>query len=286
MKKIIVALSLLVSIMAEAKNVEIQGHRGARGDWPENTLPAFAAAIEAGADCLELDLLCTADGEIVIHHDYFANPNFCAYLDGSSIPVPTSLIYSLTLEQVKQIDCGAKTNPRFPRQRAMPGTTIPTLGELLDMIANLSHPHAKKIRLNLEIKRKPGNPEYTPPPALFVERILQIVKKHNFSSRVYYSSFDPQILAEVRKQEPKAKLAFLFSLEGLIDYARTLGVEIISPEHNLIQGKDTVTRLHQLGFKVVVWTVNDLPRASELISFGVDGLITDYPEDFLNQLRD
>ncbi len=284
MKRAIIAVLLFVGIMVEAKNIEIQGHRGARGDWPENTLPAFAAAIKAGTSCLELDLLCTADGEIVIYHDYFVNPDLCTYLDGSEIPVPAPLIYDLTLKQAKEIDCGGKANPQFPRQRTVPGTPMPTLGELFEMIANLSHPNAKKVRLNLEIKRQPGSPQYTPPPAPFVEKILQIVKKHQFASRVSYSSFDPAILAEVRKQEPKARMAFLFDLDGVIEYAKKLGAEVFSPEHTLIQDKEMVDRLHEMGFKVVLWTVNDLSRASELMDLGVDGLITDYPEDFLKQL--
>ena len=139
----------------DAKNREIQGHRGSRGTMPGKDSPAFLAAIEAGADRLELDLQVTQDGEIVIYHDFFINKELCVPLDGTPVVLPTPLIHSLTLSQVKQWDCGTKTNPLFPRQRSIPGTQVPTLIELLKMISESSLLHAKKVLLNLEIKGDP-----------------------------------------------------------------------------------------------------------------------------------
>ncbi len=125
----------------QGKMIEVQGHRGTRGLEPENTLPSFQRAIQAGADTLELDLLMTQDDKIVIYHDYFLDPDLVTYLDGRTLSSHTLLIRSLPLSQVEEFDCGRKANPRFPRQKRIPGTTMPTLEELFEKI-NASSDHS------------------------------------------------------------------------------------------------------------------------------------------------
>ncbi len=277
---------LIMFITKDARSFEVQGHRGTRGYKPENTLPAFKAAIESGADRIELDLLVTKDGVIVIYHDFYINPNITTNWDGSPVSVPSPLIYSLSLAEVKQFDCGRRKNPLFPKQTQIPGTKIPTLQELLDLILEYSHANAKKIGLNLEIKRDPYHPEFTPSPLLFAKKLVDLVKKNGFMDRVYYSSFDPQMLVEVRKIDPKAHIAFLMedNIKDLIEIATELRADIISPEHVFIKDRKDVERFHQLGFKVMLWTVNDPARSLQLLEMGVDGIITDYPNDLISFL--
>lgn len=276
---------LLTAMICEAKYIEVQGHRGARGVMMENSLPSFEAAIEAGADQLELDLVVTQDGELLIFHDFFINPDICVYSDGSAISSAGPLIYSLPLSEVKRFEC--KPDPLFPRQPSLKEIYIPTLQELFTMIANSSHPHAKKVCLNLEIKRDPEHPEFTPLPEVLARKVLELVKKNEFSDRVYYSSFDSDVLAELRKLEPKITLGFLrdCDLQDFTEKALELKANILSPEHILIQNAEFVHSLKQLGFKVIVWTVNDPYRALELIHMGVDGLITDYPKEMIQFLE-
>ncbi len=127
--------------------MEIQGHRGARGLRPENTLSSFTSAIEAGVDRIELDLLMTSDGELVIHHDFYINAQLCTYLDGQEVISPPPLVHSLTLLQVKQFCYGAKKHPLFPRQAALGKEAIPTLQELFTMISSSSSPNAGRVGL-------------------------------------------------------------------------------------------------------------------------------------------
>lgn len=276
---------LLMTLTSHLSAIEVQGHRGARGTHPENTMPAFMAAIEAGADALEMDLLLTEDEEVVIYHDYFINPELVTYLDGKAVSSPP-LIATLSLAQVKQFDCGRKTNPSFPHQRAIRGTKIPTLHELITQIKSSSHPNAKKIRLNLEIKREPLHPEYTPSPTLIVKKILECVSKENFADRVSYSSFDPEILFELRKSAPHVKIAYLKEddLNAVFETASALKAETVSPEHILIDAK-YVNMLHKAGYRVVLWTANSPALWDELINMGVEGIITDYPADLIAYLK-
>ncbi len=268
--------------------MEIQGHRGTRGLKPENTLSSFSAAIEAGVDALELDLLMTKDGELVIYHDFYVNEQLCMYLDGSEVTPPSPLVYSLTLLQIKQLDCGSKKNPLFPRQQLIPKETIPTLQELFSMISSSAHPHAKKVRLNLEIKGDPRDPKLTASPESFVRELLDVVNRSDFKQRVYYSSFDPRMLHEMRKLDPSATLAFLKAgdLEGLVEIATQLHAAIVSPEQHLLKSKEDIKFLQDHGFKVITWTVNDPKRCIELLEMGVDGVITDYPHDMIQLLRE
>ncbi len=275
--------------------IEIQGHRGSRGTLPENTLPGFEAAIAAGVNRLELDLHISADGEVIIHHNFFTRSDLSTYKDGTALN-GDSLISNWTLEELKKLDCGAKINPEFPLQKAIPGTEIPTLQELFDGIQSSPHPNAKHVCLNLELKRDPRSPHYSAPPDEFASKVLNLVKENGFSKRVCYSSFDPEILSHLRKQDPEATIGFIYgaktiqilSLEQLLKRISSISVQILSPDHDLLKNRDDVQSLKQMGFRIIPWTVNDPERWEELIQMGVDGLITDYPQqliDFLSERK-
>ncbi len=280
-------------------SLEVQGHRGSRAVKPENTLPSFLTGIEAGAHALELDVLVTADNKLIIYHDFFVNKELCTYLDGRSVTQEV-LIRSLTLSEIKELDAGAKTNSKFPNQQSIPGTQIPSLQELFDLIHNSNHPNAKKIRLNLELKRDLRFPEWTLPPLDLAKAITELVKENGLSDRVYYSSFDPEVLAAIRKIDPKAQTGFIFSsqsldvarilnpeagMEFLLKIAFLLEVSILSPDHQLLQSKEDVLLLQKKGFKVIPWTVNDPARWKELAEMGVDGMISDDPEGLVRFLQ-
>jgi glycerophosphoryl diester phosphodiesterase len=292
--------------MNTSKQLEVQGHRGNRGLRPENCLPSFATAIEAGADALELDLIVSKDGELVIHHDFFVNNELCTYLDGRPLLQPL-LIHSLTLAEIKQFDCGRKKNHSFPKQHAIPGTQIPTLNDLFEMIRSSSHPNAKKIRLNLEVKRDPSHPEWTSSPSELARKVLSKVEQNGFTDRVYYSSFDPEVLAAIRSIAPNAQIGFLFDEETIeeaqkidpqagkdlqagaeffIQLALSLKANILSPHHTFLTDAHFIRRLQQAGFRVVSWTVNEPKRWAELMEMGIDGIISDYPEELIHFLKE
>jgi glycerophosphoryl diester phosphodiesterase len=284
MKIAMILLLWCASVLMHGKSIEVQGHRGTRGLRPENTLPSFAEAIRVGADVLELDLLMTQDGKIVIYHDYFLNPDLLTYLDGKPLQTRGLLVHSLPLSAIKQFDCGRKIHPVFPRQESIPGTLIPTLDELFEMIQNSSDPQAKTVRLNLEIKREAGHPEYSADPQRMAQAVLDLVRKRGFEERVSYSSFDPETLFALRALDKKAKIAFLKedNLDRLTDVARQVDAQTVSPRHSFIRDAQQVRSLQEMGFKVVLWTVNDPMRWEQLLAMGVDGIITDYPEDLIH----
>lgn len=279
--------------------VEVQGHRGSRGTFPENTLPAFEAAISNGVDALELDLQASKEGELIIYHDYFLNPKITIYQDGKEVP-DHLLICHLPLAEIKKIDCGRKKNPDFPLQHPVPGTKIPTLQELFSLIETSEDPNAKTVRLNLEIKREPAHPEFTLSAEELASKVISEVKKNGLAKRVYYSSFDPNVLIEIKKIDPFATTALIVDEESLgnvqaIDpnatieligqMAKRIGASIISPEYVYLQERDHVRSLQNLGLKVITWTVNDPNQWKELIEIGVDGIITDYPQDLISYLK-
>src|SRR5437588_1347278 len=136
-------LVLAIVTTHAASRLLVHGHRGARAIYPENTIPAFEYAIKAGADVLEMDVAVTKDGVLVISHDPHLNPEICQG------PQPNTLIRSLTLEQVRQYDCGLLKNPRFEKQRPVPGTRIPTLDEVLGLSSQGS------FEYNIETKSLP-----------------------------------------------------------------------------------------------------------------------------------
>lgn len=286
MKRFVISLLLSTHMFFHtAYAIEVQGHRGARGVCPENCLPSFNIAMEAGVDAVELDVLATQDGQLVIHHNYFLNKELCCYLNGDAIDQET-LILNLPLSKIKELDCGSKRNEKFPAQVLVPGTQIPTLGELFAMLDASNHPRAKVMRINIEIKRRKENPEYTLSPAELVEKVLSVVKQHNFESRVYYSSFDRDVLLQLRKLDPNAEIGFLAftSIVDILQGAALLNPQIVSPDHLLLQSAQDVQLLKNAGYRVIPYTVNDEARWRELISFGVDGIITDYPAKLLRML--
>lgn len=242
----------------------LEGHRGVQSLCPENTLHSFQKAIDLGVKWVELDLLCTSDGKIVIHHDF--------KIDGR-------LVYSMSLEEIKKVDVGNKINPNFPEQKPLRGAKIPELAELFEM--------GEKLFFNLEIKSHPYHPEYTPPLDFLAEKIVEIVYQYGFQDRLYYSSFNPAALLAIRKIEPSSIIALLYAkglgenwlmplAKGCID----LKAQIVSPLHTLVNDS-VIDMFKKEGIKVIPWTVNDKQRFDELVKLGVSGIISDYPHLFL-----
>jgi glycerophosphoryl diester phosphodiesterase len=282
-------LLALCSFSKPLSSFEIQGHRGSRGTLPENSLIAFQSAIEQGIQVLEMDLLLTKDEEVVIFHDFHISSQLCTFFDGSPVK-EESLVKDRTLLELRQLDCGRVKNQRFPEQRTVPGTKIPTLQELFALIESLESPFAKTCRLNLELKADPLFPEYAFPRNAIAKKVIEIVSQSRFSDRLYYSSFDLDLLSEVRKLDDTAVIGILCEESNLAYYgisceewiyfalrrASELGAAILSPDYELLRPRD-VQLAHEAGLRVIPWTVNDGEVIEKLKNWGVDGIITDYP---------
>lgn len=258
-----------------ARRILVHGHRGARAVYPENTIPAFEYAIAVGADFLEMDVAVTRDDVLVVSHDPHINPEICQG------PRPGAAIRQLALADLQEYDCGALSNPLFPRQQPVPGTRIPTL----DSVLSLSDGNG--VQFNIEVKSFPEHPELTPPPDLFARLVLAIIAKHKLESRVVVQSFDFRILRAARLLAPGIRRAALWEGDArpFVEIARTAEAGIIAPLFKLVTPEQVATA-HEAGLQVVPWTPNTLADWQMLIDAGVDAIITDDPAALIAYLKE
>jgi len=265
---------LISSGLLAAQRIQVHGHRGARARRPENTIPAFQFAIDAGVDALESDMAVTKDGVIVMSHDPVLEPPVC---NGA---VPSAVIHQLTLQQVKQWDCGAVRNPKFPNQQPVPGTRIPTLDELLNLGGQ------GKFDFNIETKSFADKPELTPDPETFASMVLAKVHAHKLEDRVILQSFDFRTLRAMHKLNPRIRLAALteHDLRDFVVIAKEAEAGIISPHYSLVTA-EKVSAAHAARIQVVVWTANTPDLWDKLIEARVDAIISDDPGELIRYLR-
>lgn len=282
----LLAMSCQQSLIMDEKIIDWQGHRGARGLAPENTIPAFLKALEYPAvRTLELDLAVSKDSQLVISHEPWMNAVFCLQPDGSPIIEEEEqsrfAIYQMDYEEVKAFDCGSKGNPNFPEQKLMKAYK-PTLREMVTTIEE--HVKTNELPLpyyNLEIKSEvEWDSILCPNPQTFARLVVDEVEKLGISKRVVVQSFDLRPLREVRALGHDLRLALLVYLPGrLEDQLDQLGFvpQIYSPYYKLVTA-NLVDEAHDRGMKIIPWTVNETLVMDSLLQMGVDGIITDYPD--------
>ncbi|MES2401638.1 MAG: glycerophosphodiester phosphodiesterase [Pseudomonadota bacterium] len=295
------ALILACSLPLTSFAFDLQGHRGARGLAPENTLAAFSTGLKTGVTTLELDIGVSADGVVMISHDPWLNPAFTRdansqWLAGTRGP----LIRSLTFAQLQTYDVG-RINPaspyagQFPSQQAADGQRMPPLAGLFEMVKAAG---AANIRFNIETKLNPLSPEDTVSPETMTQALLKVVRDSGMTHRVTIQSFDWRSLRLVQQLDPAMPTACLSAQSAtgdtirdgrwtaglkLADYsgvpqlAKAAGCAIWSPNAVSIT-EDLVKQAQVLGLKVVPWTVNAPSDMQRLLEWNVDGLITDYPD--------
>ncbi len=263
----------------------VEGHRGSRGTMPEDTLPAFNEALRVGADVLELDMGVTKDGVVVISHEPRVTPERCLGPDGKKLEKAIP-IHSLTYAELRRYDCGSLPNPKFPRQRQVPGTPMPTLDEVFALVENSTYPAAAAVQFNIETKIFPAEPGLTPPPAEFAALVADVIKKHHMEKRVILQSFDVRTLKAMKKLLPQVRTAQLTN-DNLLDVVPALkaaGTDIWSPNSRWVT-PESVMEAHDAGIEVAPWTLNTPAEWDMAIGSGADAIITDYPEDLVKYLK-
>lgn len=287
-KNILTLALLFCSLVAFAQQqkLDVQGHRGARGLMPENTIPAMKKALDLGANTLELDVVISKDELPVVSHEPYFSATISLTPEGKTIPASEEKkynLYELNYSEIRKYDVGSKPHPDFPRQKKV-ATYKPLLSELIDSVE--SYAASKDMpapRYNIEFKSSPeGDGVYHPDPQEFVALVMQVVKEKGIQEQVIIQSFDPRILEEIHRQYPSMPTAFLVSNTiGLQQNLQRLSFlpDVYSPYHKLVD-KKTVAACHEKGLKIIPWTVNEKPRINELVKMGVDGIITDYPDLF------
>ncbi len=290
----LLSIVLIMSACSETEDsntFDLQGHRGCRGLYPENTIPAFLHAIDLGVTTLEMDLAVTKDGQLVVSHEPYMSAEIC--LDSAGNEISDSLqyqynMYEMTFQEVSAFDCGSKPHPRFPKQ-----SNIKTIKPLLEEVIRTvkSYPDKNKvfnIYYNIEIKSQPKyDGIYHPAPAEFSELVYKAVSRNLDWSYVTIQSFDFRVLQYFHEHYPEVTLAQLIENKNSLDQnLEDLGFkpDIYSCDFTLLS-RESVQHLQELEIKVIPWTVNEKGDMKRLINWGVDGLITDYPNRY-NELSD
>lgn len=269
--------------MPGAQAFDLQGHRGARGVAPENTLPAFAAALGAGVSTLELDVGVTRDGVVVVHHDRRLNPDVARGPDGQWIAAPGPLIRSLDYAVLHRYDVG-RLRPgsdyaaQFPEQAPADGARVPRLAEVFALVRKSGN---EAVRFNIETKLSPAAPEETLPPEAFARALLAEIRAAGAAARSTVQSFDWRTLRVVEQEAPGIATAYLTGRRrGAASQPRAVhdaGGRIWSPHYEELDSAAMV-EARALGLRVIPWTVNEPGFIDRYLDLGVDGMITDYPE--------
>jgi len=283
-KNYLLLLFVLIYSHSNSQNFDLQGHRGARGLLPENSIPAFIRALDIGVTTLELDVVITGDGKVVVSHEPWMNPSICLDPDGQIIKKEKGKelnIYQMTYEEVKAYDCGSLGNSRFPDQIKL-STYKPLLSEVIQKVEDHIQNKTKfKVNYNIEIKSTESLEElYQPKSSQFSELVYDVIDSAISWDRVTIQSFDMHILQYMNSNHSDITLALLVeNIKGIDSNLEKLGFKpsIYSPHFKLINEKD-LTRLHSMGIKLIPWTVNEKKDMAQLKEWGVDGLITDYPD--------
>lgn len=265
--------------------IDIQGHRGYRGLMPENTMPGFLKAVELGVSTLEMDLVVSMDGELVVSHEPWMSHVLCKHPDGNAVSRSESKdlnLYRMKYAEIQSFDCGSRTDPDFPHQQRMP-TVKPTLKMVVRSVQKFATDNKyDQPRFSLELKSTPSHYDlYIPHPDVFVELVINEIRRLGIEEITTVQSFDINILESLHQTEER-----LFQISYLIRKGKnvkknlnklTFTPEIYSPHIGLVSEK-LISQVHEYGMKIVPWTVNAKEQIDQLVAWDVDGIITDYPE--------
>jgi glycerophosphoryl diester phosphodiesterase len=303
---ILAGMLTLYASQVTAQSFDLQGHRGARGLAPENTLAGFTRALAVGVTTLELDCGVTKDGVVVVSHDRLLNPDHTRDASGQFLAVPGPAIVDLTYEELRQYDVGrirpgSELAAQFPDQQPAGGERIPRLADVFALVERSGN---RAVRFNIETKIEPAHPEQTVSALAFARALAAVIQEAGMTSRVTVQSFDWRTLRLLGALAPEIALVALTDQQpdedtieigkpgpsswlGELDVddhggsvpklVQALGAKTWSP-HALDLTPALVIEAHSLGLNVVPWTVNDPQGMERAIALGIDGLITDYPD--------
>jgi glycerophosphoryl diester phosphodiesterase len=296
---------LLAAVFIPAQALDLQGHRGARGLAPENTLPAFALALSLGVSTLELDIAITRDDVLVISHDSALNPDITRGPDGKFLQTRGPVIRELNHAELQRFDVG-RLKPGTPyalrhaQQQAIDGARIPRLSDLFALVRKSGN---DKVRFAIETKLTPFNAQETVAPEAFARAVITAIREAGMAERSTILSFDWRTLAVVQQQAPEIGTVYLSAQQQFLDNigagkpdgsAWTNGIQfkdhgsvakmvhaaggrIWSAFHGDLDAAQ-VRLAHSLGLQVLAWTVNSPAEIARALDLGVDGVVSDRPD--------
>jgi glycerophosphoryl diester phosphodiesterase len=264
-----------------------EAHRGGRGIMPENTIPAMLNALDLGVTTLEMDVVITADSQVVLSHEPFFSRDITTKPDGSHLKEDEDHelnIFRMTYEQVRQLDVGLKPHTRFPAQKK-----VAAYKPLLSAVIDAAERHAKDKKralpfYNIETKCQPSTDGIQhPKPSEFVRLLMDVINEKGIANRVIIQSFDFRTIKLIHELYPSMKVAALVG-EGNLQPSTVISnlgftPYIYSPEYRLVND-DMIRDCHARGMRILPWTVNTAAEIARLKNAGVDGVITDFPNLF------
>ena len=316
-------MAVLGPVGCATQSFDLQGHRGARGLAPENTLPAFAKGLSIGVTTLEMDAAITRDDVVVISHDPALNPNIARGPDGRWLEKRGPLIKDLAFAELQRYDVG-RLKPEsayakgFPDQVAVDGTHVPKLADVFDLVKRSGN---RQVQFDIETKVFPLAPDDALPPDVFARRLVAEIRKAGMESRTMIQSFDWRTLQVVRREAREMRTVYLTAQQKFLDnicagagsgspaiapadcqpspwtagfqlkdlgsvpkMVKTAGGDIWSPYFGDL---DAVKRAEAkaLGLAVVPWTVNDPAQIARMLDLGVDGIISDRPDRVRDEMK-
>jgi len=285
--------------------LKIEGHRGARGLVPENTLASFEKALDIGVTGIEFDVGITKDNHVVVVHDREVNPAIARDMSGNWLKETGPAIWHLILDELRAYDVG-RLDPnsdygrQFPQQKVIDSARIPTLAQVVECMDQCGYPN---VDLNIELKLNPHYPDSTMYPEAFADRVVYEVEQLGISSRTKLQCFYWRVSQHVQKIAPHIPTSYLTSEDNVFDTIQTDNRSgshwtapfnindyesvphmvaaadggIWSPKYIAIN-PDLINSAHKLGLTVFTWTVNEEQDMRDLIDWSVDGIISDYPD--------
>lgn len=265
-----------------------QGHRGARGLMPENTIPAMYKALDLGVTTLEMDVVISKDEQVVVSHDPYFNSAISTKPDGSYLKAGEDknyVLFSMEYAEIQKWDVGKKGHPLFAKQQRM-AAIKPRLADLIDSVETyVAKTNRPKPFYNIETKCSPaGDGKLHPGPEKFVSLLMTVLKDKKIEKRVVVQSFDMRTLKVLHQQFPKMATAYLLDANQapnieLNVFKLGFTPSIYSPEFRSVT-PEMIKICHTKGMRIIPWTVNDAAEIKRLKDLGVDGIISDYPNLF------
>ena len=298
-------LALLAAVSVQAAAFDLQGHRGARGLAPENTLPAFERALAIGVHTLELDVAVTQDGVLVISHDPRLNPDITRAPDGRFLTSPGPLIHQTPLAELQRFELGrikpgTRYATQFAEQVPADGTRLPRLSDLFALVRRSGN---ALVRFDIETKISPLAPDDTLAPEPFARLLIQAIRDAGMAQRSSIQSFDWRTLQVVQREAPEINTVYLTAQQRWLDnvadgetgpslWTAGLSLRQHGSVPRLVQAAGgrtwaahfadldpaKIKQAQGLGLQVLAWTVNEPAQINTLLDWGVDGIISDRPD--------
>lgn len=260
-------------------SIWVHGHRGSAATHPENSFHAIEEALKAGADFFEVDVHLTEDDVAVIFHDKTVNGRVCRNMAGErvSIPIP---VRDLKVADLDQYDCGQAASRDFPNRVLFPNTKIPTLEAVLHWM----QAEAPALGINIEVK-VPQSESLPIHPEAIADRVVTLIRQYDLVHRAQFQSFNSSVLRTARQLCPELAISLLcHNSRHFVQRALGIGASAVGPYYKLLNA-EKVQECHRSGLLVVPYTVNEEEDWRELLNWGVDGIITDYPRKLVSFLK-